>query len=71
MEKPFEIKMNETTDKLLNLVNEARASGIPFYLIELIYNNVLYLIKEKSREEVETAKKLYNENLEEVENGAK
>ena len=67
--KPYQMLMSEGETKIIETLNEIYKSGIPFYLIDLMFFKVTTLVKEKAKEEYEAAKSKYENQ--EVNDGAK
>lgn len=62
-EKPFEIKLDEATNKLISVINEIYASGVPYYYISLIYRNIGALISDRVKADMETIRNSYEKEM--------
>lgn len=61
MQKPFVITFNETKTKVINFVNELyRKDGVPFYILDGIFEDALREIKQQAVAELNRATKEYN-----------
>ena len=65
--KPFELKLSEATQKLIEVVNESYDNLGSFTILELVLSNVLNTVHERAREEYENARKLYEKSTAEAE----
>ena len=61
MQKPFVITLNETKAKVINFVNELyHKDGVPFYILDGIFEDALREIKQQAVAELNRATKEYN-----------
>ena len=57
MDKPLIITLNETKTAIVSVINSAiQQNNLPCYLIEPILSELLYQVREGSRNELEMAK---------------
>jgi len=63
MEKPFNLKLIETKQKLIQIINE---SGMPLTVMSMVFNELLLNVNSQIPQQIETEKKQYEESLKEV-----
>lgn len=65
IQKPMIIAYKECLDGILNLIN---TSGVPPFVLEMMFNELLNNIRESVRIEYQNANDIYKKNLKKEEN---
>ncbi len=71
IDKPYEIKYNETKERLYSVISESYMNGINYCVLETLLKNILNDVCDVSRKELENAYKNYHDAQKaELENSA-
>lgn len=71
IDKPYEIKYNETKERLYSAISESYTNGISYCVLETLLKNILNDVCDVSKQELENAYKNYhNAQKMELENNA-
>ena len=63
--RPLCLKVEEAKCEIVDAINRAQKSGIPFFMLESIIANVANQVSTYAKAERESAKATYNKQLEE------
>ena len=63
--RPLCLELDDVKRDIVNVINAATKSGVPFFLLESIVNDCANQVSANARAERESAKAAYNKQLEE------